>query len=51
MNSAVRIRGYEAWVLFPLEVTLVTGIFLYSHSKDENVNIGISVRLFIGAGH
>ena len=36
----------EAWVLFPLGVTFCHWIFfLFSQSKDENGNIGISVRM------
>ena len=35
-----------AWDLFPLGVTFCYWTFWFSHSKDENATIGISVRMW-----
>ena len=36
----------KAWALFPLGVTFYCWTFWFSHSKDENATIGISLRMW-----
>ena len=39
------LESEAAYVLFPLGVTFCHWIFFISYSKDENANIGMSVRM------